>query len=207
MTRRKPNQKPELGEKLSELAVLLGCKLGRDCGDSYITARNGTIHLDGHGFSVAILLDSARKWNGVKAKLLPFCTLKQDGDTEGVVHLKSIPTKTKAGVLRRALGIRKKRVLTGNQARSLAGNRFKPRDKQGVSGRKNDDLTPDSPIAQPLENNAENRQKDALLAQAQAMGADGANIRPVCDRAVLRPEGTESAQVTASHGGRQNDPY
>jgi hypothetical protein len=55
---------------------------------------------------------SARKWTNIKAQLVAFARLIQDGDDEGCFYLDRLPTQAEAGPIRGALGIRRRRTVT-----------------------------------------------------------------------------------------------
>jgi hypothetical protein len=82
------------------------------CGEWAIIGKLGQIVVDGSGFLLCVTTDeSARRWFNVKQRLA-FCHLKQDGDTEGCLHLDHLPNKTQARAIREALGIRKRRYVS-----------------------------------------------------------------------------------------------
>ena len=94
-------------------ADVLHARVRRDAyNDQVIEGRRGNIHADGNGYSVAVMLASARTWNVAKLTLQGFCELRQNGDTEGVLHLPKLPTPEQAAVLRKLLRIRKRPALT-----------------------------------------------------------------------------------------------
>lgn len=98
---------------VDRLAGVLGAKARRDeCGDACIVGKRGNIHADGTGFSVAVMLDTARAWAAARKKLGRFCRLVAAGDTEGVLHLPGLPTREQAAALRAVLGIAKRPVYT-----------------------------------------------------------------------------------------------
>jgi hypothetical protein len=92
-------------------------------GDLAIYGRRGHIYPDGDGYLLCVVASehdqSARRWNNVKARL-GFCQLRQDGDAEGTLFLSRIPTPHEAGLLREALGIKRKRQLSAEAKVSLA---------------------------------------------------------------------------------------
>lgn len=83
-------------------------------GDHGIYGKLG-IYADGAGFLLCVTADqrtqSPRRWTNVKRRLA-FCHLTQDGDDEGCLHLDRLPTPAEAALIRVALGIRKRRMLT-----------------------------------------------------------------------------------------------
>jgi hypothetical protein len=85
-------------------------------GDYGIHGKLGHIYLDGDGFLLCVTAkderdQSPRRWTNVKQRLA-FCRIMQDGDYEGCLHLDRLLTLAEAVLIREALGIRKRRVLT-----------------------------------------------------------------------------------------------
>jgi hypothetical protein len=85
-------------------------------GNYGIHGKWGHIYIDGKGFLLCVTAkderdQSPRRWTGIKRRLA-FCRITQDGDEEGCLHLNRPPTLTQAGLIRQALGIRKRRTLT-----------------------------------------------------------------------------------------------
>jgi len=85
-------------------------------GDYSIQGKCGHIYLDGEGFLLCVTAkderdQSPRRWTSTKRRLA-FCRITQDGDEEGCLHLDLPPTPAQAGLVRRPLGIRKRRTLT-----------------------------------------------------------------------------------------------
>ena len=85
-------------------------------GDYSIQGKCGHIYLDGEGFLLCVTAKderdkSPRRWTSIKRRLA-FCRITQDGDDEGCLHLDRLPTPAQAGLIRQALGIRKRRTLT-----------------------------------------------------------------------------------------------
>jgi len=94
-----------------------------ELGDYAVIGKSGHIYPDGgSGWLLYVetsyrddagkLIDgSVRRWNNIKARLA-FCRVTQDGDDEGCLHLDHMPTEAEAGLIRDALGIRKRREMT-----------------------------------------------------------------------------------------------
>ena len=85
-------------------------------GDYSIQGKCGHIYIDGEGFLLCFTAKderdkSPRRWTSIKRRL-EFCRITQDGDDEGSLHLDQLPTPVQAGLIRQALGIRKRRTLT-----------------------------------------------------------------------------------------------
>jgi len=95
---------------IAALAAALHCRFTRDdCADYVIQGQSGNIHVDGAGYSVAVMLETKMQWTYALKALRKFCELRQRGDTEGVLHMASLPTPAQAEVLREALGVKKRR--------------------------------------------------------------------------------------------------
>ena len=71
---------------------------------------------------------TARKWNNLK-RHLSFCRVTQDGDDEACLRLFELPTPEQAVAIRKALGLRRKRMV---DAAGSAGANLTPL-KVGVS--------------------------------------------------------------------------
>ena len=105
-------------ERLTRLAAALSARISRDpCGDPIIRGRTdkalfveNAVHVDGQGWSIMVSFETPRRWMAAKRKLMQFCAPRQDGDTEGTVHLARLPTPEQARLLRKLLGVRKIRV-------------------------------------------------------------------------------------------------
>jgi hypothetical protein len=85
-------------------------------GNYGIHGKWGHIYIDGEGFLLCVTAkderdQSPRRWTSIKRRLA-FCRIRQDGDDEGCLHLDQLPTPVQAGLIRQALGIRKRRTLT-----------------------------------------------------------------------------------------------
>jgi hypothetical protein len=109
-----------------------------ECGDWAINGRLGHIFSNGAAFLLYVTTkESARRWNNVKHRL-DFCRVVQDGDDEGCLQLDRMPTPTEAGVIREALGIRRRRHLSPEQlARArIAVERARSLGKTPSGGRK-----------------------------------------------------------------------
>ena len=92
-------------------------------GDYSIHGKWGHIYNDGAGFLLCITAKDERdqlprRWTSIKRRLA-FCRITQDGDEEGCLHLDQLPTPVQAGLIRQALGIRKRRTLTENARAQL----------------------------------------------------------------------------------------
>jgi hypothetical protein len=104
---------------LDASAVALRRDLHRDeghKGDYSIQGKWGHIYVDGKGFLLCVTANderdqSPRRWTSIKRRLA-FCRITQHGDDEGCLHLDQLPTPAQAGLIRQALGIRKRRTLT-----------------------------------------------------------------------------------------------
>ena len=99
----------------------------RSKGDYGIHGEWGHIYIDGEGFLLCVTAkderdQSPRRWASIKRRLA-FCRLTQDGDDEGCLHLDRLPTRAQAVLIRQALGIRKRRTLTGDGRAQLEAAR------------------------------------------------------------------------------------
>jgi len=113
-----PRQRPtaETGDRAQQQQLLAalnawGGALRRDeCGDWCIHGTAGRIYTwgDGRTWVLVIESDHGRTWEAAKRKLA-FCTVTQDGDTDGCLRLHQLPTPRQAAAIREVLGIRKKR--------------------------------------------------------------------------------------------------
>ena len=65
----------------------------------------------GGGYLLYCSPGSVRLWSEAK-KDLAFCELAQDGDDEGCFRLRGLPTPAQAAVIRRRLGLRKRRAIS-----------------------------------------------------------------------------------------------
>jgi hypothetical protein len=86
-------------------------------GDWAIYGKLGHIYPDGAGYLLCVVADdereqSARRWTNVKGRLTAICRLTQDCDDEGCLHLDRLPQPHEAVVIREALGIRKRRIVS-----------------------------------------------------------------------------------------------
>jgi hypothetical protein len=107
---------------LLKLVEALGCReaaLRRDeCGDWRINGEYGHIYAipgtidrpKDEGFQIFVLNgESVRQWSAVKSAMLPFTDITNNGDTEGAFFLDRLPTPNEAAIIRRYVGIRKRR--------------------------------------------------------------------------------------------------
>ena len=85
-------------------------------GNYGIHGKWGHIYIDGKGFLLCVTAkgerdQSPRRWTSIKRRL-EFCRITQDGDDEGCLYRDQLSTPVQAGLIRQALGIRKRRTLT-----------------------------------------------------------------------------------------------
>ena len=101
--------------------------LRRDaCGDWAINGKQGRVYADGAGFLIVVVTDgSARRWGFVK-KRLNFCQVTQDADDEGALRLDRVPVAREAGLIREAVGIRRRRHLAPETLASMAERLRRP---------------------------------------------------------------------------------
>jgi len=69
---------------------------------------------DGKCWVLFVACHSTRHWTATKQRL-GFCTVTQDGDDEGCLRLRQLPTVAQASVIRDALGIRKRADLSAEE--------------------------------------------------------------------------------------------
>jgi len=90
-----------------------------ECGDWRILGKLGHVYADGAGYLLCVVSDeSVRRWSNVKARC-GFCRLVNDGDDEGCLRLHRLPTPKEATFIREAIGIRKRRAVTGDARAQL----------------------------------------------------------------------------------------
>src|SRR5262245_5400250 len=103
--------------------------LSRDeCGDWRITGRHGHLYADGHGW---LLYVTDRRWSWVKTRL-DFCELTQDGDDEGCLQLRALPTPSQTATIREVLGIHKRRATDPARIERLRSSLTRSGDSLGV---------------------------------------------------------------------------
>jgi hypothetical protein len=110
-------------------------------GDWVIIGKSGHIYADGSGYLLYVATDeSPRRWTGIKRRLA-FCRLTQDGDDEGCLRLDRQPTPAEAGLIRQAIGIKRRvhlsdaeRARRVERARALSGTPFQPRSFVKTAG-------------------------------------------------------------------------
>jgi hypothetical protein len=113
-----PRRRPtaDAGDRAQQQKLLAALKAGggslrRDeCGAWCIHGTAGRIYTWGDGQSWVLVVESdhGRTWEAAKRKLA-FCPVTQDGDTDGCLHLRQLPTARQAADIREVLGIRKRR--------------------------------------------------------------------------------------------------
>jgi phage N-6-adenine-methyltransferase len=120
-------------------------------GDWAIYGALGHIYRDGAGYLHCVVADderhqSARRWTNVKGRLAAICRLTQDGEDKGCLHLDRLPQSHEAVVIREALGIRKRRIVTDEARLHLeAAPEAANRSSNRLLGRLNDPAS--TPIA------------------------------------------------------------
>lgn len=81
-----------------------------ECGWWIIDGKNGFMGIWSDrpdDFLLYVAGRSKRHWSAIKRKL-GFCTPTQDGNDEGVLRLKKLPTSKEAKVIRKVIGIRRR---------------------------------------------------------------------------------------------------
>jgi len=108
------------------------------CGDWRIEGRSGYIYPwgDGETWVLFVACRSTRHWTATKRKLA-FCEVTQEGDDEGCLRLLHAPPTDEAAIIRGALGIRKRRKVSGATLATLrehgAKHRFPARESANSS--------------------------------------------------------------------------
>jgi hypothetical protein len=108
-----------------------------ECGTWTIVGRQGSIHTwgDGKSWVLFVACRSRQHWTSTK-KRLAFCTVTQDCDDEGCLRLHQLPTSEQADLIRKVLGITKRRQLSeGDRQRLIAaGAQHRITGKKTASG-------------------------------------------------------------------------
>ena len=100
-----------------------------------ICGKHGSIHTWGNGkcWALYVRCNSGQRWTWAKKKL-SFCSVTQDGDNEGCLRLRQLPTPEQASLIREVLGIRKRQEIseaTRERLRVFAFER-KPRNEASI---------------------------------------------------------------------------
>lgn len=107
-------QRPPL-LKLVQTLELSASTLRRDeCGDWALQGKFGHIYASLRGFQIVVTGWTTRGWNLCKADL-SFCVLRQDGGDEGTFTLNKSADPKQAELIRKWVGLRKKRSITDGQ--------------------------------------------------------------------------------------------
>jgi hypothetical protein len=112
-----------------------------ECGAWCIRGRQGHVYTWGPSEGWLLFCDghSPRKWSAIKRRL-SFSKLTQDGDTEGCLRLFELPTREQAVAIRKALGLKRKRVANAgsfapiNLASASKGVSGAPASEKGKGG-------------------------------------------------------------------------
>lgn len=95
-------------------------------GDWQITGRHGDVQAFDGGFLIYFQSEgSPRRWTNAKA-LLSFAELRQDAEDEGIVGLDRLPTSAEASLIRKVIGIRRRRHLSADERADLAKRLSRP---------------------------------------------------------------------------------
>jgi hypothetical protein len=110
---------------LNELAEVLRVRVKRGAdGEPLIEGRRGNAHQDGAGFSIFAWFLTAKGLKRCKAAFASFARLRQEGDTEGVWHMPTLPTPEQARLIRYWLRVPKRRQAAPGTAERLWAYRF-----------------------------------------------------------------------------------
>jgi hypothetical protein len=110
-------------KKLSKYLRINNKIVQDECSDYCIYGKKAKIYTDSIYWYVYY---TGGKWNTLK-KTLSFMEVWQDGDSEGVLRKELFPSSEEATVLRKTLGLGKKRILTEKQKEGMKKHMFKPR--------------------------------------------------------------------------------
>ncbi len=123
-------QRPALVRFLNAITASESALRRDECGDWRIegstghvyavpTAREDSPHSKRHerrcaaGFSLYVMVASARRWTNAKRALSVFAKITNDGDEEGALLMDRLPaTKDEAEAIRSCLGVRKRRTVS-----------------------------------------------------------------------------------------------
>jgi hypothetical protein len=100
-----------------------------ECGDPGITGTHGHIYAvpgtierpKRPGYTLFVMTETPRAWTFAR-RALSFAEVIADGDTEGALFMDRTPTPTEATAIRKATGIRKRRVLSEEHKALLRGH-------------------------------------------------------------------------------------
>lgn len=108
----------ELREKLNTSS-----KIAKDeCGDLNIFGKKGKIFIgEPYWF---IFIRETRSWNNIKKKL-NFMVVSQDGDYEGILKLDRYPTSVESTIIRKIVGLVKKKQLSLEHEKKLVESGIK----------------------------------------------------------------------------------
>jgi hypothetical protein len=109
-------------DALLEFAAAIGSAstaLRRDeCSDPRINGKRGHVYAVPGGFHFYCVCATAKAWTYAK-RALSFAKVNNDGDEEGMLFLKRLPTPAEAETIRHHLGISKKPELSADQIEAL----------------------------------------------------------------------------------------
>lgn len=175
----------------------LGRALRRDeCGSWRINGTSGHIYADGNGWRLYVACRSARAWTAAKGRL-GFCRVTQDGDDEGVLCLDSLPSPEQAAIIRRTLGIRKRKAVSEATVERLRQTGFQHTVNRGFSGQDaRDEAAPSHPA-----------QMAAEIVHSERTGCGAGRLARSCHptngratRPIAKPS-TSSADRAGEDGG------
>lgn len=93
-----------------------------ECGDPRINGSQGHFYAVPGGFQLFVMTETPRQWTAAK-KALAFASIWNDGDEEGSLILNRLPSASEAEVIRRYVGIRKRRSMS-DEARAASVTRL-----------------------------------------------------------------------------------
>ena len=106
-----------------------------ECYNWRIQGTSGHVYaIPEHGvFYICVETGSPRAWGAAK-KFMAFCTISQDGDDEGVFRLNRLPTTLEGNMIRRVVGLPKRRRISPETKERLARYSFKNREPRAEAG-------------------------------------------------------------------------
>lgn len=129
-------QKPAIVAMAAQLEISLVHLRRDECGDWSLLGRFGRVYSTASGFLIIISgwaendapWLTARGWNNCK-KDMEFMTLKNDGDEDGAFMFDRLPTASEASLIRKYVGLRKKKNVSEEMLERLKTMREKQKEE------------------------------------------------------------------------------
>jgi hypothetical protein len=112
------------------------------CGDPHIEGKRGFVYAAPEGFYL-FFTGTPREWTYTE-RVMSFAKVTQDGDDEGFLLMRRLPTADEAAVIRDRLGIRHRPHLTDEARERLRARAFR-------GSRREKSASPISPVSLPSE--------------------------------------------------------